>query len=85
MRVNNHSHNIALGLHSVKLFFQAVYIPIIHLLSMDFKKVLRHLGEGTLKPVIDRVLPMDLEEVRGAHETLEKGDQFGKIVFKTGE
>jgi NADPH:quinone reductase-like Zn-dependent oxidoreductase len=50
-----------------------------------FKKVLRHLGEGSLKPVIDRVLPMDLEEVREAHETLEKGDQFGKIVFKPGE
>ncbi len=49
-----------------------------------FKKVLRHLGEGTLKPVIDRVLPMDLEEVREAHETLEKGDQFGKIVFQVG-
>ncbi len=49
-----------------------------------FKKVLRHLGEGTLKPVIDRVLPMDLEDVRSAHETLEKGDQFGTIIFKAG-
>lgn len=49
-----------------------------------FKKVLRHLGEGTLKPVIDRILPLNLESVRGAHESLESGEQFGKIVFQVG-
>ncbi len=48
-----------------------------------FKKVLRFLGEGKLKPVIDRV--MNLEDCRQAHEILEAGEQFGKIVLKVGE
>ncbi|MEE9274185.1 MAG: zinc-binding dehydrogenase [bacterium] len=47
-----------------------------------FKKVLRFLGEGKLRPVVDRVLP--LEECRKGHEILEAGEQFGKIVLKVG-
>jgi NADPH:quinone reductase-like Zn-dependent oxidoreductase len=34
---------------------------------------------GGAKPVIDRVFP--LAEVRAAHERLEHGEQFGKIVL----
>jgi NADPH:quinone reductase-like Zn-dependent oxidoreductase len=34
--------------------------------------------EGKLKPVIDQVMP--LTEIRAAHERLEAGRQFGKIV-----
>ena len=48
-----------------------------------FKKVLRFLGEGKLKPVIDRV--MTLDDCRAAHEILEAGGQFGKIVLKVSE
>ncbi len=48
-----------------------------------FKKVLRFLGEGKLKPVIDRV--MSLDECRQAHEILEAGEQFGKIILKVKE
>jgi NADPH:quinone reductase-like Zn-dependent oxidoreductase len=32
-----------------------------------------------LKPVIDTVMP--LEQIREAHERLERGDAFGKIVL----
>ena len=35
--------------------------------------------EGRLKPVVDRVLP--LEEIQLAHRLLERGEQFGKIVL----
>ncbi|HBK78917.1 MAG TPA: alcohol dehydrogenase [Nitrospinae bacterium] len=48
-----------------------------------FKRVLRFLGEGKLKPVIDRVMPLD--ECRRAHEILETGEQFGKIVLKVAD
>ncbi len=44
--------------------------------------VLRLAGEGKLRPVVDRVLP--LEECRRAHELLEAGDVFGKIVLRVG-
>lgn len=47
-----------------------------------FKQVLRFLAEGALKPVIDRV--MTLDDCRKAHEILEEGSQFGKIVLKVG-
>jgi NADPH:quinone reductase-like Zn-dependent oxidoreductase len=48
-----------------------------------FKKVLRFLGEGKLKPVIDRVMPLD--DCRTAHEVLEAGNQFGKIVLEVSK
>lgn len=40
------------------------------------------LGSGALKPVIDRVFP--LEGVVDAHDYLEAGAQIGKIVMTTG-
>jgi NADPH:quinone reductase-like Zn-dependent oxidoreductase len=45
----------------------------------EFEEVMRLVFTDALKPVIDRVLP--LEEIRAAHERLEKGEQFGKIVL----
>ena len=45
----------------------------------DLIKILRFFETGTLKPVIDRCLP--LKEVREAHRLLEEGRQFGKIVL----
>lgn len=45
----------------------------------DFAAMLK-LYEGGLKPVIDKVFP--LEQAADAHIRLEAGDQFGKIVLK---
>jgi NADPH:quinone reductase-like Zn-dependent oxidoreductase len=38
------------------------------------------LYEGGLRPVIDKVFPLD--QASDAHLRLEAGDQFGKIVLK---
>lgn len=45
----------------------------------DLVEVLRFVGEGRLRPVVDRVLP--LEEVREAQALLSDRAQFGKIVL----
>lgn len=42
-------------------------------------EVLRHVGSGALKPVVDSVRP--LAEAREAHERIEKRQHFGKIVL----
>ena len=45
----------------------------------DLLEVLRLLGEGKLRTVVDRTLP--LADVRRAHELLAERAQFGKIVL----
>lgn len=45
----------------------------------EFAAMLRAAFRGELRPVIDTVLP--LSRIREAHERLEAGDQFGKIVL----
>jgi len=45
----------------------------------DFHEVIRLLREGKLRPVIDRVMP--LEEGIEAYTMMERGEQFGKIVL----
>ena len=45
----------------------------------DFHAVLQHIFAGRLKPVVDKTFP--LREARAAHERLEKGQQFGKVVL----
>jgi len=46
----------------------------------ELHEVLKHVFSGRLKPVIDRTFP--LEDVRKAHEYMEKSQMFGKIVLK---
>lgn len=46
--------------------------------SDDFQKMTR-LDQGGLRPVIDRVFP--LEQAAAAHARMEAGDQLGKIVL----
>jgi len=46
----------------------------------DFCEVMEKVWAGTLKPVIDRTMP--LSEGRAAHELLAAGQQFGKIVLR---
>lgn len=45
----------------------------------EFEAVMSLIFDGTITPVIDSVLP--LEQARAAHERLEAGEQFGKIVL----
>jgi NADPH:quinone reductase-like Zn-dependent oxidoreductase len=47
--------------------------------SEEFCGMLRLYDEGGLRPVVDSVLPV--EEAAAAHARMERGDQFGKIVF----
>jgi NADPH:quinone reductase-like Zn-dependent oxidoreductase len=45
----------------------------------EFEEVMRLVFSGTLQPVVDTVMP--LAKIRAAHERLERGEQFGKIVL----
>lgn len=45
----------------------------------EFEEVMKLVFMGRLKPVVDRVFP--IEEARKAHEYLESGRQFGKVVL----
>ena len=45
----------------------------------EFEEMLRVAFRGDLRPVIDVVLPLD--RAREAHERLEAGGQFGKVVL----
>ncbi len=45
----------------------------------EFREVMRLVFEGRLKPVVHEVLPLD--EARRAHELLETGEAFGKLVL----
>jgi len=45
----------------------------------ELNEVLGHVFAGRLRPVVDRVFP--LQEARAAHEYLEKSQMFGKVVL----
>jgi NADPH:quinone reductase-like Zn-dependent oxidoreductase len=45
----------------------------------EFEEVMKLLFMGRLKPVVDRVFP--LEKAGEAHEYLGRGEQFGKVVL----
>jgi len=46
----------------------------------ELHEVLRHVFSGRLKPVVDRVFP--LNEIRAVHEYLEKSQMFGKVIVR---
>jgi NADPH:quinone reductase-like Zn-dependent oxidoreductase len=46
----------------------------------ELYQVLGHVFAERLKPVVDRTFP--LQEIRAAHEYMEKSQMFGKIVLK---
>ncbi|MGH7468793.1 MAG: zinc-binding dehydrogenase [Longimicrobiales bacterium] len=46
----------------------------------EFRAVMDLVFAGQLQPVVDSVMP--LEEARAAHQRLEQGAQFGKIVLE---
>jgi len=45
---------------------------------LELREVLGHVFAGRIKPVVDRVFP--LQELRAAHEYMEKSQMFGKVV-----
>jgi len=45
----------------------------------DFEGAYELVARGAARPIVDRVFP--LEEAAGAHEYLESGRQFGKVVL----
>ena len=49
----------------------------------DFAGAYDLVARGTAKPIVDRVFP--LSETAAAHEHLESGKQFGKVVLEIGE
>lgn len=49
----------------------------------EFDALLAHCGQASWRPVIDSVFP--LAEAAVAHERLDAGDRFGKIVLAIGE
>ena len=48
--------------------------------AAEYAEIVRRLGQGELRPVVDRVFPMD--RVREAYERLAKGQQLGKVVVE---
>lgn len=46
----------------------------------EFLEAMQLVFDGKVKPIIDKVYP--LEKLRDAHEYLEKGQQFGKVIIK---
>jgi NADPH:quinone reductase-like Zn-dependent oxidoreductase len=46
----------------------------------ELRDVLKLVWQGKLKPIVDRILP--LEQAKVAHEILERGEQFGKVVLR---
>ena len=46
----------------------------------EYREVVRVLGAGELRPVVDRVFPF--AEARAAFERLERGEQLGKIAVE---
>ncbi|HEY2805770.1 MAG TPA: zinc-binding dehydrogenase [Gemmatimonadales bacterium] len=50
--------------------------------NAEFAEIAGHFAHGTLKPVVDRVYPLD--QARQALERLQRGEQFGKVVLDIG-
>ena len=50
--------------------------------AAEYAEVVRRLGKGELRPVVDRVYPW--EQAPAAFERLAKGEQFGKVVVEVG-
>jgi NADPH:quinone reductase-like Zn-dependent oxidoreductase len=48
--------------------------------AAEYAEVVRRLGQGELRPIIDRVYP--LAQAREAYHRLEQGEQLGKVVLE---
>jgi NADPH:quinone reductase-like Zn-dependent oxidoreductase len=50
--------------------------------ASEYAEIVRRLGQGELRPVVDRVFP--LARARDAYERLSKEQQFGKVIVEIG-
>jgi len=48
--------------------------------ASEYAEIVRRLGQGELRPVVDRVFPF--VRARAAYQRLEQGEQLGKIVIE---
>lgn len=70
----------------VKINLRQVFFKLLSILGStmgsiaELHEVLRHVDAGRLRPVVDRVLPVD--RIAEAHEILENRKAFGKIVLQ---
>ena len=48
--------------------------------AAEYAEIVRRLGKGELRPIVDRVFPLD--RARDAYQRLAKGEQFGKVVVE---
>jgi len=68
------------SLHLIQLFAQNQTIHGTFIgTAGEFVEVLRHVGAGRLRPVVDKVFA--LPEAAEAHRRMERGEHFGKIVL----
>ncbi len=49
----------------------------------EFRQILNFLSNTRMRPIIDQVFP--LKDAAAAHERLERGEQFGKIVLRVAD
>lgn len=71
---------VKVPLHLAHLFWKQLSVIGSTMSSRrEFEEVMRLVVNGELEPVVDDVLP--LEQIRDAHERLEAGQVFGKLVL----
>lgn len=69
------------SLHLAHLFWKQLSVIGTTMSSRrEFEEVMSLVVAGELQPVVDEVLP--LEQIRDAHERLESGNVFGKLVLR---
>lgn len=51
--------------------------------AAEYEEIVRVLGRGELRPVVDRVYPV--ADVRSAYQRLERAEQLGKVVVQIAE
>ena len=70
---------------NVEIDIRFIFFKQLHIIGstmgtpMEYDRVMKLVWAGKLSPVIDCQMP--LSEGREAHDLMERGDQFGKIVF----
>lgn len=71
--------NVSLDLRRV-FWYQWRLLGVTMGNDAEYREIVRRLGAGELRPVVDRVFPF--AEARAAFERLARGEQFGKIAVE---